>query len=205
VDKPAGLVVHPGAGNPRHTLVNALLHRVPELVGLQPIRPGIVHRLDKETSGVMVVAKNQQAYLQLGRQFRTHSIKRVYLAFVKGSLSLDEDEVQLSIGRHPRDRKRFAVSYLQGGRAAITRYRVLKRFPRYTYVELAPKTGRTHQLRVHMAFLGHPILGDSKYGSGKDFTRLALHAHILGLLHPQSSRYLEFKSLLPLELKKLLE
>ena len=196
IDKPSGLVVHPGAGNLSGTLVN--------LSAVNPQRPGIVHRLDKETSGVMVAAKNNLAHLKLIKQFSTHRIKKKYIAIVKGKVECDEGIIDLPIGRHKRDFKRQAVSFVNA-RPAVTNYKVLRRFGDYaTLLELTPQTGRTHQLRVHLAHLGHPILGDSKYGTKTqpDFPRLALHALELGIFHPQTKKFLSFSSELPAEFTK---
>ena len=204
IDKPSGLVVHPGAGNLCGTLVNALLAYTKNLSDVNPQRPGIVHRLDKETSGVMVVAKNNPAHLRLVRQFSTHRIKRKYIAIVKGKVECDEGIIDLPIGRHKRDFKRQAVSFVNS-RPAITNYKVLRRFADYTtLLELSPQTGRTHQLRVHLAHLGHPILGDSKYGTAAqpDFPRLALHALELEFSHPKTKKSLSFSSELPAEFTK---
>lgn len=204
IDKPSGLVVHPGAGNLSGTLVNALLAHTRSLSDVNPQRPGIVHRLDKETSGVMVVAKNNLAHLKLIKQFSTHRIKKKYIAIVKGKVECDEGIIDLPIGRHNRDFKRQAVSFVNS-RPAVTNYKVLRRFGDYaTLLELTPQTGRTHQLRVHLAHLGHPILGDSKYGTAAqpDFPRLALHALELGIFHPQTKKFLSFSSELPAEFTK---
>jgi len=204
IDKPSGLVVHPGAGNLSGTLVNALLAHTRNLSAVNPQRPGIVHRLDKGTSGVMVVAKNNLAHLKLIKQFSTHRIKKKYIAIVKGKVECDEGIIDLPIGRHKRDFKRQAVSFVNA-RPAVTNYKVLRRFDDYaTLLELNPQTGRTHQLRVHLAHLGHPILGDSKYGTTAqpDFPRLALHALELGIFHPQTKKFLSFSSELPAEFTK---
>ena len=204
IDKPSGLVVHPGAGNLSGTLVNALLAHTRNLSAVNPQRPGIVHRLDKGTSGVMVVAKNNLAHLKLIKQFSTHRIKKKYIAIVKGKVECDEGIIDLPIGRHKRDFKRQAVSFVNA-RPAVTNYKVLRRFDDYaTLLELNPQTGRTHQLRVHLAHLGHPILGDSKYGTAAqpDFPRLALHALELGIFHPQTKKFLSFSSELPAEFTK---
>jgi len=199
INKPAGLVVHPGAGNLKHTLVNALLARFKKLSTINPLRPGIVHRLDKETSGVLVVAKNNNSHLELSRQFAEHSIKRKYVAIVKGSVEFDEQVIELPIGRHPVMREKMAVSFHESTKYAKTRYRILKRAKGFSLLELEPYTGRTHQLRVHLAFIGHPILGDNKYGKSAEFGRLALHAKSLGFTHPGTGKFVEFSSDTPKE------
>lgn len=202
IDKPAGMVVHPGAGKETHTLVHALLYHCGELSSVSRERPGIVHRLDKETSGVMVAAKNNQAHLNLARQFKKHSIHRRYIALVEGSVPFDEGIVDVPLKRHAVDRKKMFVSFSEEAREARTFYRVLARFKDYTAVELLPETGRTHQLRVHMFYLGHPILGDAVYGRKKNFSRLALHAKDLAFEHPATKEHIEFSSPLPPEMKK---
>jgi 23S rRNA pseudouridine1911/1915/1917 synthase len=202
IDKPAGMVVHPGAGQETHTLVHALLHHCGELSNVSRERPGIVHRLDKETSGVMVAAKNNQTHLNLAKQFKKHSIHRRYIALVEGSVPFDEGFVDVPLKRHVVDRKKMSVSFCDEAKEARTFYRVLGRFKDYTAVELLPETGRTHQLRVHMSYLGHPILGDAVYGRKTNFSRLALHAKDLGFEHPATKEHVEFSSPLPAEMKK---
>ncbi len=197
IDKPSGLVVHPAPGNPEHTLVNALLNRFGKLSTVSPQRPGIVHRLDKETSGVMVVARTNKAHRGLAVQFADHTIKRRYVALVKGRMEYEENVIEMSIGRHPVKREQMAVGFATSTRYAKTLYRTLMRGPDYSYLELEPFTGRTHQLRVHLAFIGHPILGDTKYGKHNPFSRLALHAKVLGFTHPVTGKYLEFSSAVP--------
>lgn len=204
INKPPGLVVHPAPGNSAHTLVNALLYRFKELSSVNPQRPGIVHRLDKETSGLLVIAKNNFAHLSLAKQFAEHSIKRKYIAIVKGRVEFDENVIELPIGRHPKKRKSMAVSFLENTKYAKTYYRTLKRADNFTLLQLEPFTGRTHQLRVHLDFLGHPILGDTKYGSNNAFKRLALHAEYIGFLHPRTEKFVEFSSDMPEEFKELL-
>jgi 23S rRNA pseudouridine1911/1915/1917 synthase len=199
IDKPAGLVVHPAPGNYEHTLVNALLHRFKKLSDINPQRPGIVHRLDKGTSGIIVVAKNNDAHLDLAKQFADHSIKRKYIALVKGQMEYNENIIEMPIGRHPYKRENMSVGFTKSTRYAKTYYRSLKRTPLWSMVELEPFTGRTHQLRVHLAFIGHPILGDSKYGKQNEFTRMALHARYLGFIHPASGEFVEFESPMPKE------
>lgn len=199
INKPISLVVHPAPGNREHTLVNALLFRFKDLSDINPQRPGIVHRLDKDTSGIMVIAKNNSSHLKLAGQFADHSIKRKYIAIVKGRMKFDEDVVEASLARHVVKRENMAVDFSDKSRYAKTYYRTLKRFGDYSLIELEPFTGRTHQLRVHLAFIGHPILGDKKYGKKNDFTRLALHAQSLGFIHPSSGKFVEFNSHLPQE------
>ncbi len=204
IDKPAGLVVHPAPGNPAHTLVNALLQRFGQLSTVNPERPGIVHRLDKDTSGLLVVAKDNLAHRELARQFAEHSIKRTYTALVKGRVEFDESTIEIPIGRHPQKRKRMSVGYRDGAKFARTFYRTLERHDTFSLLELSPFTGRTHQLRVHLAFAGHPVLGDPVYGNKNDFPRLALHARSLGFVHPVSGAFVEFTSPLPDEFTQFL-
>lgn len=199
INKPAGLVVHPAPGNYEHTLVNALLYRFKNLSDINPQRPGIVHRLDKETSGLIVIAKDNSSHLALVKQFSEHSIKKKYIALVKGRVEFDENVIELPIGRHPVKRKNMSVSFKESSKYAKTHYRTLKRGKDFSLLELEPYTGRTHQLRVHLAFIGHPILGDSKYGRDNKFSRLALHAKYLGFLHPASGKFVEFESNIPEE------
>lgn len=215
VDKPAGMTVHPGAGQREGTLVNALLHHSPEAlsrVGGEE-RPGIVHRLDKDTSGVIVVARSDRAHRELARQFHDREVRKRYLALTEGVPREREGEVDLPLGRHPKDRKRQAV--VEDGRPALTRYRVLEDFGGHAYVECRPQSGRTHQIRVHMLALGAPLLADATYGRGRPerFTRRdagllagpdevllarhALHASRLELTHPQSGRMVTFEAPLP--------
>ena len=199
IDKPSGLTVHPGAGNQEGTLVNALLYYTKSLSSINPERPGIVHRLDKETSGVMVVAKNNSSHLSLARQFAKHSIQRKYIALVNGVMELDEGIIDLPLGKDARDFRKQTVSFTQDARQALTRYRVMKRLAQATLVELSPETGRTHQLLVHLSHIGHPILGDAKYGKFCAFERLALHALELGFKHPRTKELVSFRSPIPIE------
>ncbi len=199
INKHSGLVVHPAPGNYEHTLANALLYRFKKLSDINPQRPGIVHRLDKETSGLLVVAKNNAAHLSLSRQFARHSIKRKYLALVKGRMEFDENVIELPIGRHPYKRKNMSVGFGKKTKYAKTYYRTLKRTENFSLLELEPFTGRTHQLRVHLAFLGHPVLGDTKYGKNNEFQRLALHAQSLGFTHPATAKFIEFSCDTPKE------
>lgn len=199
INKQPGLVVHPAPGNKEHTLVNALLGRSTELSSINKNRPGIVHRLDKETSGLLVIAKNNPSHLKLVKQFAQHSIKRTYIAIVSGRVEFDEDVIEAPIGRHPIKRKNMAVSFTQNTKYAKTAYKTLKRCDNFSFLELKPFTGRTHQLRVHLAYLGHPILGDAKYGKKDNFSRLALHAQEIGFIHPVTGKFMHFTSAIPLE------
>ena len=205
VDKPAGLLVHPAAGHRSGTLVNAILARCPDLGEINgTIRPGIVHRLDKDTSGLMMVAKNNAAQMSLSRQIKQRSIKKGYLALVRGHLSPQRGAIEAPIGRHPKDRKRMAV--VSGGREARTEYRVIKYFDDYTLVEVMPETGRTHQIRVHFSAIGHPIFGDHIYGKKSPLLgRQFLHAHRLGFRLPSSGKYVEFRAELPIDLEEVLK
>lgn len=205
VNKAAGMVVHPGAGRHKDTLVNAVLALSLKLSRIGgEIRPGIVHRLDKDTSGVLIIAKNDRAHEQLALQFKQHTINRVYLALVEGSMELDQGEVNVPIGRHPCHRTKMAVVYTKS-RKAITCFRVLKRFKDYTLLEIKPQTGRTHQIRVHLAHIGHPVLGDASYGKKSQLIkRQALHAHSLGFIHPATRKYLEFSAELPVDMQGLI-
>ena len=205
IDKPAGLTVHPAAGHPDQTLANAVLAHVPEISGVgSTLRPGIVHRLDKDTSGLIVVAKSAEAHTRLAAQFAARRVSKLYLALVHGQVSPAEAVIEAPIGRHPNDRKRMAV--LAAGREATTRYKVQQQFQRYALLEVRPTTGRTHQVRVHLASVGHPLAGDATYG--KPHPRLErhfLHAHRLGFRLPSGDRYVEFVSELPPELLDFLD
>lgn len=204
INKAAGMVVHPAHGNPSHTLVNALLYHVRNLSrGSEPIRPGIVHRLDKDTSGLLVVAKNDTAHFFLARQFKDHKIDRTYDAFVRGVVQHEEGEIDEPVGRAFLSRKRIIIKPA-GGKPAVTYFRVKQRFAQATWLEIKPKTGRTHQIRVHLAHLGHPVLGDSLYGiKAVGINRQALHASQLGFTHPQTKEKLHFEAPLPEDLKAL--
>ncbi len=206
IDKPAGLVVHPAPGHPNGTLVNALLHHCRDLAGIGGVlRPGIVHRLDQGTSGVLVAAKHDAAHVALAEQFRDHTIERVYVALVRGTPSAEGGRIERAIGRHPRDRKRMAIR-ASGGREAVTDWSVERRFPAsgISWITLRPSTGRTHQLRVHLASIGLPIVGDPVYGRARGgstdglaslvLTRPALHAQVLGFRHPRDGRRLRFEA-----------
>jgi len=199
INKPPGLVVHPAPGNAAHTMVHAMLHRFKDLSDINPQRPGIVHRLDKETSGLLVIAKNNTAHHALAQQFADHSIKRKYVAVVKGRVEYEENVIELSIGRHPVRREHMAVHSGINARYAKTRYRTLKRAGKVSLLELEPYTGRTHQLRVHCAYIGHPIMGDVKYGKQAPFPRMALHARYIGFVHPSTGKFVEFETPIPEE------
>ncbi|NLM35407.1 MAG: RluA family pseudouridine synthase [Clostridiales bacterium] len=207
VNKPQGMVVHPAAGNAKGTLVNAILNHCQDLSGINGvIRPGIVHRIDKDTSGVLVIAKNDAAHNKLAEQLKDHSMTRVYIALVEGIIKNDQGTVDANLGRHPIDRKKMAV--VKEGRRAVTHYKVLERLDKYTLVECRLETGRTHQIRVHMAYIGHPLVGDPVYGYKKQKFNLEgqlLHAKVLGFIHPTSGRYLEFEAKLPDYFNKVIE
>ena len=220
VNKPPGMVVHPGAGNASGTLVNALLGHCLDLSGIGgELRPGIVHRIDKGTSGILVVAKNDHAHQSLSLQFKEHTIKRVYLALVFGSPKEDKGRIEAAIGRHPVDRKRMS-STARKGKKAVTHWQTISRYQGLTLMRVRLETGRTHQIRVHLSEAGHPLAGDAVYcGSGrmasihdpelreliKDLGRQALHAKTLGFIHPNSGEYLEFDSELPEDMRKIID
>ena len=204
VDKPAGLTVHPAPGHPDRTLANALLARYPKIrdVGGE-LKAGIVHRLDRGTSGLLVVAKNEAAHADLSRQFSERLVTKVYTALVHGRPETPEAVIEAPIGRHPRDRKRMAVVSI--GRQSTTRYRALAYYDGYTLIEARPATGRTHQIRVHMASIGHPVAGDVTYGSqNSKLDRPFLHARLLGFAHPSTGQYLEVQAELPPDLTSFL-
>lgn len=205
INKQPGLVVHPSAGNQEHTLVNALLGRQMQLSDINKNRPGIVHRLDKDTSGLLVIAKNNASHLKLAKQFAQHSIQRKYMAIVCGRVEFDEDVIEAPIGRHPLKRKSMAVSFVPNTKYAKTFYKTLKRSRNFSLLELRPFTGRTHQLRVHLAYLGYPILGDTKYGMNNNFSRLALHAQEIGFIHPSTNKLVHFTSKLPAEFQDFIK
>ena len=220
VDKPAGMVVHPAYGNPSGTLVNALVHHCKDLGGINGVlRPGIVHRLDKDTSGVMVVAKNDEAYHHLIRQFKNRAVEKVYVALAYGNVRQEEGTIDSAIGRHPSERKRMSTR-TRKGRPAVTQWKVIERFHGFTFLEIHPQTGRTHQIRVHLSSVGHPLLGDPVYGrKGRPGTlrdpvlrgcvermgRQALHAQRLGFIHPRTGERVEFTSPLPVDMREVLE
>jgi 23S rRNA pseudouridine1911/1915/1917 synthase len=208
VNKPAGMIVHPGAGARKGTLVNALLYHFPEVrdVG-EADRPGIVHRLDKETSGVMVVARRPEAYVELKRQFKDREVKKVYLALVLGKMPMPDGHFDWPIGRHVKHGQRMSIK-TNKPRVAITEYRLQKEYKDFSLLEIRPLTGRTHQIRVHLSAAGHPLAGDRRYGASRKpkykFPRLFLHAQRLGFRHPVSGDRLEFISPLPAELQSIL-
>ena len=220
IDKPAGMVVHPAAGNPSGTLVNALLHHCKDLAGINGVlRPGIVHRLDKGTSGVMVVAKDDKAYHHLTKQFKNRTVEKVYLAIACGKFNRDEGRADADIGRHPSERKRMST-HTRKGRPAITTWKVRERLDGFALLEIHPETGRTHQIRVHLSSAGHPLLGDPLYGRKgrpgatqepvlrgylEKLGRQALHAHRLGFIHPRTGEKVAFVSPIPQDMKEVLE
>ncbi len=220
IDKPAGMVVHPAAGNPSGTLVNALLYHCQDLGGINGVlRPGIVHRLDKDTSGVMVVAKDDQAYHHLIKQFKNRTVDKVYLAIAYGKFHQVEGLIDTAIGRHPKERKRMSTK-TKKGRTAITRWKVVENLDGFSLLEIYPQTGRTHQIRVHLSSVGHPLLGDPLYGkkgrSGsiqdpvlrecmRRMNRQALHAYRLAFDHPRTGERIRFEAPLPEDMKDVLK
>jgi len=210
VNKPDDMIVHPAGKIRSGTLVNALLYRCRDsLSGIGGvIRPGIVHRLDKNTSGLMVVAKNDFAHLDLSKQIKEHQVTKKYLTLVYGNMKDDSGIIDAPIGRSLKNRKKMAVTVEGKSREAITHFKVLKRFSGYTLVEATLRTGRTHQIRVHLAFIGHPIVGDQLYGrkkQGLNISRQTLHSHILGFVHPLSKKYMEFSATLPQDMQELID
>lgn len=214
LDKPAGMVVYPAAGHPCGTLMNAVAYKSGELASVGgPLRPGVVHRLDKETSGVMVVALDDTAYYGLSEQFRTRTIDRKYIALVYGSLRDESGQISLRIGRSESDRKKMSTR-IKRGKEALTSWKVIERFSSATLIEAKLGTGRTHQIRVHLASLGHPVLGDRTYGKKMQlevgrkkvvFPRQMLHAEILGFIHPVKGQYMKFASELPQDIRHIIE
>jgi len=220
VDKPPGMVVHPAYGHPTGTMVNALLYHCKDLRGINgAIRPGIVHRLDKGTSGVMVIAKDDESYHQLIRQFKDRTVEKVYIAIVYGSFQKDDGIIDCEIGRHPIERKRMSTK-TKKGRSAITFWRVTEKLDNFSLLEIRPRTGRTHQIRVHLSAFGHPILGDPLYGRKgkigsiqnpiireclKRMHRPALHSYSISFNHPKTGQRVEFYAPIPEDMRELLE
>ncbi len=201
VNKPKDMVVHPSAGHYTGTLVNAIMFHCKEsLSGINgEIRPGIVHRIDKDTTGSLIICKNDESHLKIAEQIKEHSVKRIYRGIVSGTLKESEGTVEGNIGRHPIDRKKMAL-VTKGGKPAITHYRVLEQFKNAAYMEFRLETGRTHQIRVHMASIGHPLLGDTVYGNAKNPYKLngqTLHAMTIGFIHPTTGEYLEVSAPIP--------
>lgn len=206
VNKPKGMVVHPSAGHSSNTLVNALLYHCQDLPGINGlIRPGIVHRIDKDTSGLLVVAKSDVAHEHLSNQLKDKKMERKYRAIVHGEISHDYGTIEAPIGRDPKDRQRMAV--VDGGKSAVTHFNVLERFENYTYIECVLETGRTHQIRVHMRYIGFPLAGDPKYGQRKtmDIEGQALHAYSLKFIHPVTQEEMKFETELPEVMTSVLE
>lgn len=208
VNKPKGMVVHPSAGHYTGTLVNAVMyHCKNSLSGINgEIRPGIVHRIDMDTTGSLIVCKNDESHLAIAEQIKIHSINRIYRGIVCGVVKEEEGTIHAPIGRHPIDRKKMAINE-KNGKDAITHYKVLERFEKYTYMEFKLETGRTHQIRVHMASIGHPLLGDPLYSNGKSVYKLqgqTLHAMTIGFIHPKTGKYIEISAPLPEYFEKIL-
>jgi len=219
IDKPAGLVVHPGAGNREKTLVHALLSKYPEIAGVgERSRPGVVHRLDKLTSGVMVAARTDTAYTALSLAFKTHEHVREYMAVCHGHMPQEQGSIETFMQRHPKDRKRM-TSKVKEGRKAVTRYQVLREWKEFSLLRLSLETGRTHQIRVHLSDLGHPVAGDAQYGGRKragsiqdkklgtyirSLQRQMLHASMLGITHPVTGEWMEFRAEMPDDMKGLI-
>ena len=209
VNKPKGMVVHPSAGHYTGTLVNAIMYHCKDsLSGINgEIRPGIVHRIDMDTTGSLIVCKNDESHINIARQIKDHTVNRIYEGIVIGNLKDDEGTIEGPIGRHPIDRKKMCINE-KNGKPAITHYKVLERFGNYTYAQFKLETGRTHQIRVHMSSIGHPLLGDTLYSSGKSaFKNLqgqTLHAKTIGFIHPRTNEYVEFSAPLPNYFEKLL-
>lgn len=209
VNKPKGMVVHPSAGHYSGTLVNAIMYHCKDsLSGINgEIRPGIVHRIDMDTTGSLIVCKNDEAHINIAQQIKEHSVNRIYVGIVCGNVKEDSGIVEGAIGRHPIERKKMAINE-KNGKPAITHYKVLERFGNYTYMQFKLETGRTHQIRVHMASIGHPLLGDALYSSGRSpFKHLqgqCLHAQTIGFVHPRTGKYMEYSAPLPEYFEKLL-
>lgn len=210
VNKPKGMVVHPSAGHYSGTLVNAVMYHCKDsLSGIGgEIRPGIVHRIDMDTTGALIVCKNDASHAEIAAQIKEHSVNRIYVGIVCGNIKEEEGTIEGAIGRHPTDRKKMAVNE-KNGKPAVTHFKVLERFGSYTYMEFKLETGRTHQIRVHMAKIGHPLLGDPLYGSShcafKHLQGQTLHARTIGFIHPKTGDYIEFSAPLPEYFEKLLK
>ena len=209
INKPKGMVVHPSAGHYSGTLVNAIMYHCKDsLSGINgEIRPGIVHRIDMDTTGSLIVCKNDESHIFIAEQIKEHSVNRRYRGIVYGVVKEEEGTIHAPIGRHPIDRKKMAINE-KNGKDAITHYRVLERFERYTYMEFKLETGRTHQIRVHMASIGHPLLGDTLYSNGKSPYKLqgqTLHAMTIGFIHPRTNEYMEVNAPLPEYFEKILK
>lgn len=209
VNKPKDMVVHPAPGHYEGTLVNAIMfHCKDELSGINGVlRPGIVHRIDKDTTGSIIICKNDEAHRKIAQQLKEHSITRKYRAIVYGRIMEEEGTVNAPIGRHPTDRKKMAINE-KNGKPAVTHYKVLERFDKYTYIECQLETGRTHQIRVHMTSIGHPLLGDEVYGNAKCPFKLegqTLHAMTIGFIHPITGEYVEYEAPLPEYFEHLLQ
>ena len=203
INKPVGLTVHPAVGGKSGTLVNGLLHHFKQLSDVNgDVRPGIVHRLDRDTSGLLVVAKTNVAHARLGRQFEKHTVMKRYVARVQGNVQFDQGMIDAPIERHVKYHDQRQIAREGQGKEAVTLYQVLKRFKHSTLVAMFPQTGRTHQLRLHMKHLGHPLLGDDRYGRKETFPRLALHAQSIGFNHPMTKEYIEFSCPVPAEFLK---
>lgn len=209
VNKPKGMVVHPSAGHYSGTLVNAIMYHCKDsLSGINgEIRPGIVHRIDMDTTGSLIVCKNDASHVNIAEQIKAHSVNRIYEGVVFGNVKEDEGTIEGAIGRHPVERKKMAINE-KNGKPAITHYKVLERFGNYTYMQFQLETGRTHQIRVHMSSIGHPLLGDSLYANGrtafKNLIGQTLHAKTIGFIHPTTGKYMEFHAPLPEYFEKLL-
>ena len=209
VNKPKGMVVHPSAGHFSGTLVNAIMYHCKDsLSGINgEIRPGIVHRIDMDTTGSLIICKNDNSHVKIAEQIKVHSVNRIYEGIVHGNVKEDEGTIEGAIGRHPVERKKMAINE-KNGKPAITHYKVLERFGNYTYMQFKLETGRTHQIRVHMSSIGHPLIGDALYSSGKTpFKNLCgqtLHAKTIGFIHPTKDNYMEFHAPLPEYFEKLL-
>lgn len=205
VDKPSGMTVHPAPGNPEHTLVNAVLAHLPSLPdGSGSLRPGIVHRLDKDTSGLIIIAKKRQSLNNLASQFKAHSVSKIYLVLVKGRLAPQKGFIEAPIGRDPHNRQRMAI--VEKGKESLTGYRVIRYIKDCSLLEVKLETGRTHQIRVHLSAIGYPVMGDATYGVKSPYlSRQFLHAHRLGFKLPSGGNYVEFESPLPLDLQQALD